>query len=60
MTRVQVSTRSLPLRPGPPSAALLGRVYVAALITHLPILAVLLLPQGRSRVSSESSPGSAP
>ncbi|MEU2075492.1 hypothetical protein [Streptomyces sp. NPDC013489] len=57
MTTPQAPIRSRPRRPGPPSAALLGRVYLAALITHLPILAVLLAPQGRSRVSSESTAG---
>ncbi|MER5416627.1 hypothetical protein [Streptomyces virginiae] len=57
MTTPQAPTRSRPRRPGPPSASLLGRVYLAALITHLPILAVLLAPQGRSRVSSESTAG---
>ncbi|WP_327412066.1 hypothetical protein [Streptomyces sp. NBC_01233] len=57
MTAPQTPTRSRPRRPGPPSAAQLGRVYLAALITHLPILAVLLAPQGRSRVGSESTAG---
>jgi hypothetical protein len=40
-----------------PPYAVLGRVYAAALVTHLPILAVLLAPQARSRVSSESTAG---
>ncbi|WP_030315052.1 hypothetical protein [Streptomyces flavochromogenes] len=57
MTANQAPTRSRPHRLGPPSAALFGRVYLAAVITHLPILAVLLAPQGRSRISSESTAG---
>ncbi|WP_374771955.1 hypothetical protein OG756_01355 [Streptomyces sp. NBC_01310] len=32
-------------------------MYLAALITHLPILTVLLAPQGRSRVGSEITAG---
>ncbi|MDL4776246.1 MULTISPECIES: hypothetical protein [Thermomonosporaceae] len=35
----------------------MSRVYAAVLVTHLPILAALLLPQGRSRVSSEPVAG---
>ncbi|MFD4831443.1 hypothetical protein ACFWPV_16550 [Streptomyces uncialis] len=45
---------SRPRRPGLPSVAQFGRVHLAALITHLPILVALLAPQRRSRVSSEA------
>ncbi|MFF8609023.1 hypothetical protein ACF06X_24125 [Streptomyces sp. NPDC015346] len=55
MTTAQAQPR--PRRLGRPATAVLGRVYVAALATHLPILAVLLAPQARSRVSSESTAG---
>ncbi|WP_405861720.1 hypothetical protein OG361_40120 [Streptomyces sp. NBC_00090] len=48
--QTQLRSRSSPL-------ALLRRVYLTVLLTHLPILAVLLLPQGRSRVSSEAVAG---
>lgn len=44
-------------RVGVPPVAVLGRVYVAVLVVHLPLLAVLLTPQARSRVSSESVAG---
>lgn len=44
-------------RVGLPSGAVFGRVYVAVLVVQLPLLAVLLTPQARSRVSSESVAG---
>ncbi len=57
MTAPRTPPRSRPRHSGPPPVAQFGRVYLAALITHLPILTVLLAPQGRSRVSSESTAG---
>ncbi|WP_129849897.1 hypothetical protein [Streptomyces sp. SCA2-2] len=51
--RVQPFSR----RVGVPAGAVFGRVYVALLIVQLPLLAVLLTPQSRSRVSSESVAG---
>ncbi|MGW4456199.1 hypothetical protein ACWEJQ_08340 [Streptomyces albidoflavus] len=46
-----------PRRVGVPPGAVFGRVYVAVLVVQLPLLAVLLTPQARSRVSSESVAG---
>ncbi|MEU7377310.1 hypothetical protein [Streptomyces albidoflavus] len=51
--RVQPFSR----RVGMPPGAVSGRVYVAVLVVQLPLLAVLLTTQARSRVSSESVAG---
>ncbi|MFH9613651.1 hypothetical protein ACH4MM_07835 [Streptomyces pratensis] len=49
--------KPLPGRIDAPPTPVLGRVYVTMLLTHLPYLVLLLMPQARSRVSSESTAG---
>ncbi|WP_436775559.1 hypothetical protein [Yinghuangia sp. YIM S09857] len=52
-----MATTTQPARRGEllPSLPVLGRVYLAALAVNLPVLALLLTPQIRSRVGSETT-----